>query len=238
MKSKSIAIMQPYLFPYIGYWQLINSVDVFVVYDDVNFIKKGWIHRNNILVNNQSNMFTIPLFGASQNKKIYEITFFELKKWKEKFFKKLSLSYKKAPFYNETQEVLESIFNIDFSTRTTIADLFIRKIEILNMYLDIDTSIIISSKKYDNTYLKGQDRIIDICKKSNAEKYINPIGGKDLYNSLEFSKNNIDLFFLKTKPINYKQFSNKFVPCLSIIDILMFNSPIQIKNYLNEFELV
>lgn len=238
MKPKSIAIMQPYLFPYIGYWQLINSVDVFVVYDDVNFIKKGWIHRNNILVNNQSNMFTIPLFGASQNKKIYEITFFELKKWKEKFFKKLFISYKKAPFYKETQEILESIFNIDFRDRITITDLFVRKIEILNIYLGIDISIIISSEKYNNTHLKGQDRIIDICKKENAEKYINPIGGIDLYSSTEFSKNNIDLFFLKTKSINYRQFHNEFVPWLSIIDILMFNSPIQIKNYLNEFELV
>ena len=69
----TVAIMQPYLFPYIGYWQLIHAVDTFVIFDDVNYIKKGYINRNNILVNGQKQTFTLELMSASQNKLINDI---------------------------------------------------------------------------------------------------------------------------------------------------------------------
>lgn len=103
-----IAVMQPYLFPYIGYFQLLNAVDMFVVFDDVNFIKKGWINRNNILVNRQKYLFTVPLKDASQNKLIKEVQIAD-DGWQEKFLKTVAQSYKKAEFFDEAFALIEKL---------------------------------------------------------------------------------------------------------------------------------
>ena len=101
--------MQPYIFPYLGYWQLMKAVDTFVVFDDVNFIKKGWIHRNNILVSGQKHMFTLPLQKASQNKKINEIDLSESENWREKILRSIFMAYKKAPMFDSVYALLERI---------------------------------------------------------------------------------------------------------------------------------
>src|SRR5690606_3799363 len=97
-----IAIMQPYLFPYLGYFQLINAVETFVFYDDVNFIKRGWINRNQILVDNKAALFTVPLKKASQNKLINEIDMAIDEKWLSQFFKTIEQNYKNAPYFDDT----------------------------------------------------------------------------------------------------------------------------------------
>jgi hypothetical protein len=230
-----IAIMQPYIYPYIGYFQLIKSVDKFVILDDVNYINKGWINRNNILVNGKSNLFTIPLKEASQNKKISEILISDDANWETKFLKTVLLSYKKAPFFEIVYPILEEITN---SSKTNISKFNLHAIERICQYLEINTRIVPSSSIYKNDYLKAQDKIIDICIQENASIYINPIGGVELYNKQDFIDKKLELFFIKSKNILYKQFSNEFVPWLSIIDVLMFNSKEEVAGLLNQYELI
>ena len=230
-----IAIMQPYVFPYIGYFQLINAVDKFVVYDDVAFINKGWINRNNVLVGGKASMFTIPLVGASQNRLIREIEIDNLAIWGKKFLKTIEQSYKKAPFYQEGIAIVENVFN---STPTNIAELAVSSLKETCQFLKINTEIVKSSTVYNNQDLKAQVRILDICLQEKAAHYINPIGGMAIYDKQLFADNKILLNFIKAKPVIYKQFGQEFIPWLSMIDILMFCSVDEIHEHLNKFELV
>lgn len=233
-----IGIMQPYVFPYIGYFQLIKAVDKFIVYDDVAFINKGWINRNNILVNGKASMFTIPLVGASQNRLIRDIEVDNLAAWSKKFLKTIEQSYKKAPFYKQGFQLLEQIFNLPTAN---IAELGVNSLKETCKYLNIETEIVESSTIYNNQDLKAQVRILDICLQEKANHYINPIGGMAIYDKQLFADKEILLNFIKAKPIQYKQFNKyneSFVPWLSIIDFLMFCSVEEINEHLNKFELV
>lgn len=227
--------MQPYIFPYIGYFQLINAVDKFIVYDDVSFINKGWINRNKILVNGQENTFTIPLIEASQNKLINTIAIQKKELWLPKLLKTIEQSYKKSPQFEEIFPIIQSIFQSEYST---INQLIIESTKQICNYLAIKTQIVDSSCLYNNQHLKAQERILDICKQENCTEYINPIGGIELYNKNDFFEKDIQLYFLKTKNIEYQQFKNNFVPYLSILDVLMFNSKTEIETLLNEYELL
>lgn len=230
-----IAIMQPYLFPYIGYFQLLSAVDKLVFYDDVNFIKKGWINRNRILLNGNPFMLSIPLKNASQNTLIKDLELAIDEKWKNKIVKTLEHAYHKAPFFEETIDLVKDVIN----TRSKfIKDWHLRSVDLIRNYFEISTQVIESTLRYHNTNLKGPDRILDICLKENANHYINPIGGKQFYNKHLFSHKKISLNFLKSKEISYQQFDNEFVPLLSIIDVMMFNSLPEIRNMLKQYELI
>jgi hypothetical protein len=224
--------MQPYLFPYIGYWQLIHSVDIFIIYDDVNFIKKGYINRNKILVSGKTLQFTLELLGASQNKSIHEI---EVGHNTQKLLKTIEMAYKKTPFFNEVFPIISTILNSD---EKNLAKFIGNSIKIISNHFELDTKIIYSSDIKKDNNLKGQDKIIDICKKLNAKTYINAIGGRELYNKEVFKQNNIELNFLETEIIKYKQLNTEFIPYLSIIDILMFNSKHNIQQMLNNYRLI
>jgi hypothetical protein len=232
-----IAVMQPYLFPYIVYFQMIKAVDVFVFYDDVNFIKQGWINRNRILTNNKDFMFTVPLKKANPfylikdtllNEKFYD-------KWNEKFQMTVRQNYKKAPYFDEVSELINNVLN---TKCTSISELAIVSIVAVSKYLELKTIFYSSSNRFKNKDLERQDRLLDICKKENAKHYINALGGQELYNKESFEEKGIELSFIKTIPIEYKQFSNEFIPWLSIIDVLMFNSVENIKVMLDKYELV
>lgn len=231
----TIAIMQPYIFPYIGYFQLINAVDKFVIYDDVNFINKGWINRNQILVSGKPHLFTIPLKDASQNKLIHEVELAVNDPWKKKFLKTIQQSYQKAPNYQKVFLLIEEIVNFGAET---IAELTLHALRQVCAYMQIDTEIVDTSKVYNNTDLKAQERILDICRQEKASHYINPIGGMELYDKNIFEKEQIRLDFIKSVASPYLQFKNAFVPWLSIIDILMFNDDENIAKLLKEFELI
>ena len=233
----TIAIMQPYIFPYIGYFQLISAVDRFIIYDDVNYIKQGWVNRNNILIQGEKNMFTIPLAKASQNIKINETLVNQelYKSWKAKFIKSLEHSYKKATYFNEVFALLTDFFVTNYAT---VASLTVESLKTVSEYLNIETEIVETSSGYNNDHLSAQERILDICLQEKATHYINPIGGLELYSKEDFKKNQIKLNFIKSNPIEYKQFKNEFVPWLSIIDVMMFNSPSEISEMLNQYELV
>ena len=227
--------MQPYFMPYIGYFQLINAVDKFVIFDDVNYINKGWINRNNILVNGKANLFAIPLKEASQNKLINEIFIVDEAKWKPKLLKTIEMSYKKAPFFKEIYPLVEEIVNRGDSK---ISDYNYHTITRISEYLDIKTEIVSTSAKYNNQNLKAQNRIIDICLKEGASTYVNPIGGTELYNKQAFIEKNMEMYFIKSNEVKYRQFANEFVPWLSILDVMMFNSIQTIKGFLEQYILV
>lgn len=230
-----VGIMQPYFVPYIGYWQLLNLVDKYVIYDDVNFIKGGWINRNRILLNNQVAYFNIPMIGASSNKKINEVLVNNDVRLAEKNKRRIESAYSKAPYYAEVKLLLDNILD---NKSDNLAEYITASIRMICDYLDIDTEIIVSSELDKNNDLTAQDKVIDICKRLNATEYYNAVGGMELYSYEEFRRNNISLNFLKTNNITYKQFQDEFEGNLSIIDVLMFNSKEQVKQLLNEYIIV
>ena len=232
----TIAVMQPYLFPYIGYWQLINAVDKFVILDDVNYIMRGYINRNRILINGQPYMFTIPIKKASQNKLIMDTEINFSDKEKDKFILTLQNAYKKTPYFEEVMPLIEEIIHNQASDLTKYIQFSIEKI--MN-YLNVQTSVLRSSEIEKNNSLKSEERIIEICKKLDANIYINPCGGRLLYHHSKFEQEGMKLLFLDVKSdcITYSQMQKEFVSNLSIIDIMMFNDVHTIQRFLKEYEL-
>ena len=230
-----LAIMQPYLFPYIGYFQLVNAVDKFLLYDDVNFINRGWINRNRILVNRNPHLFTVPLMNGNQNTLIKDLKLAVSEKWKYKFLKTIEFAYKKAKYFSSVFPNIEAVIN---TKSIFLFEWHMKSFHLILNFLAIDTKLVQSSVNYDNRNLSGEKRILDICIKENCRQYINPEGGIHLYNKHMFKKEGIELNFLKAEPICYKQFENEFVPYLSIIDVMMFNSVDRIGSFLNKHQLV
>jgi hypothetical protein len=230
-----LAINQPYVFPYIGYFQLLNAVNTFVVYEDVTFIKQGFINRNRILVNNTAFLFSVPIHNISsyeliQHTKI-DIRNYEI--WKTKFTKTLLQSYSKAPYFTHCFDLVQGVIN---SSPSTISTLAIDSIKAVQNYLQIPT-LIKTSVGYDNQNLHSKDRVLDICYREQATVYINADGGRELYSRTLFKEKGVELRFIKSRNTAYKQFGKPFVPWLSIIDIMMFNSPAEIKNMLLDCEI-
>ncbi|GAA4463402.1 WbqC family protein [Nibrella saemangeumensis] len=230
-----LAIMQPYFLPYIGYFQLMNLVDKFVLYDDVAFINRGWVNRNRMLLNGKEHLFTIPLKEASQNKRICDIALADDPKWQDKLLKTIEQAYRKAPFYETVFPLTAKMINF---RAENIAGYIRHSFTILNPYLGIETELVPSSTIYANTELKAQERILAICRQENATHYINPIGGLELYRKEDFAGADIQLSFIRSQPVTYPQFRNEFVPWLSILDILMFNEPATIRTMLDKYELL
>lgn len=229
------AIMQPYFFPYLGYFQMFSAVDKFVLLDDVNFIMRGYINRNSILLNGKAHKFSIPLEKPSQNKLINETKLNFSQKDKENFLKTIQLAYKKAPFYKDFYPILESIVLNEENDLTKYLKFSFEQVK---EYLNLDTEILISSEIEKDNTLKAQDRIIEINKKLGTTTYINAIGGQELYNRDDFKAIGMELKFIKMEPVEYKQFKNEFVPYLSMIDVLMFNNVSTVKELLGNYELI
>lgn len=230
-----LAVMQPYVFPYIGYFQLIHAVDVFVFYDDVNYIKGGWINRNKMLLNGKEHLLTIPCIKPSPNKQINEIRFDSNRKEFQKLSKSIEQAYKKAPCFEQVFPLIRSILEHPTDTISNLAEQSVVKIA---HYLEIPTQFKISSVDFPETKgMEKADRLVELCKKTTCNQYINPIGGKELYNKAFFKRKGIQLDFITSLPIAYKQFKNEFVPWLSIIDVLMFNNKEEINVFLKKYTL-
>ena len=228
----TLGIMQPYFMPYIGYWQLMAAVDTYVVYDDVNYIKGGWVARNNILLNGQKHMFTITLNGASPNKLFNEIT---IRDDFKKFSRLIESAYKKAPYYEEVCALLERIYS--FEDRS-LGAFMMNSFQVVLDYLEIDTKLLLSSTIAKDNSLRGKDKVKHICHLLGADTYYNAIGGQDLYDKEDFKADGIDLYFVQTNLVPYIQSTNDFVPGLSIIDVLMYNGMEGTKKLLNEYSLI
>lgn len=235
MNKRKVAIMQPYFLPYIGYWQLINSVDVFVVYDDIQFTKKGWVNRNRYLMNGSDNMFSLPLKKASDylnviDRELSDTANNDLAKQ----LRKIESAYKKAPYFAVIMPLIKDCFVYD---EKNLFRYIYHSILTISRALEISTEIVVSSSLGVSTDLKGQERVIETCKMLRATDYINPIGGKVLYAAADFAANGLELHFQSVNPYVYPQFGNEFLPHLSIVDVLMFNGLEQTKLMLTEMTL-
>jgi len=225
-----IAVMQPYFFPYIGYFQLMKAVDEFIVYDKIQFSKRSWINRNRILMNGKDILITVPLHK--------DFDFLDIKEryladnWvvvRVKMLNKIREAYRKAPFFGQVFPLIQKCIEFD---EKNLFSFILNSMRHVADYCEIKSKILITSSIPHNEKLKSEKRIISICKSRNADTYINPIGGLQLYTKDVFEKAGIKLYFLRTSEIQYQQFKNKFVPLLSIIDTMMFNSKEQINEYL------
>ncbi len=232
---KKVAIMQPYFLPYIGYWQLINAVDTFVVYDNIEYTKKGWINRNRILEVDHDKLYSIPIKKASDflpinKRQLAENSQVEL----NSVLRTIQNNYRKAPNFKIAYPIIEACFLYD---NNNLFEFIFHSINTICRYLDIGTNLVVSSKIGIDHSLKSEQKVMAICRAEGANQYINPIGGLELYEKEEFRANGIDLKFLRTGEIRYKQLNNSFVPSLSIIDIMMFNSKEETKYMLANYGL-
>lgn len=229
--------MQPYAFPYIGYFCLCQASDIFVFLDDVNFIQKGWINRNQILINGRPYRFTIPLEHASQNELICKTTTHSFDTFKVKFIKQIEQAYKKSVFYQSGLEYVNRVLSKD---SVCIADLAINSIIEAFDILDIKKSFFRSSTSFPDTrHLLKEDRLIQITKNLNSDRYLNAIGGLALYDRGYFLERSIELSFIKPHLSEYKQPGTaEFIGNLSIIDIFMNNHPDDIRSMLDYYDVV
>lgn len=230
-----IGIMQPYFFPYIGYFQLMNMVDKYVVYDNANFANNKWGFRNRILINGAPSYFRINILKASQNKGFNEIKVNNDIEAKKKNIQTLEHSYKKAPHFSEVMSVLEPFL---MAEHDNLAEYNVASNRLICDYLSIKTEILLFSELDCDKELTRQYRIYDVCRALGGNEYINAIGGTELYDFEEFRENGIELAFLKTDDIVYPQLGGEFVPNLSIIDVMMFNSVPEIQDMLNRYTLI
>jgi len=230
-----VGIMQPYFLPYIGYFQLIQSVDRFVIYDNIQFAKKGWINRNRILVNGKDEFITIPLKKDSDyldiDKRYLADTF---EPDSQKILRRIKESYRKAPHFDIVYSIIEDVIN--YKDRNLFFFLF-NSVRSICAYLEINTEFIVSSSVDIDHSLRAEEKVLAIAVKMNADTYVNPIGGLDLYSKDNFRTYNVDLKFIQSDSLVYRQFDNEFVPWLSILDVMMFNSNGEIKRMLNSFTL-
>ena len=230
-----LAVMQPYFLPYIGYFQLIAAVDVFVIYDNIKYAKKGWINRNRLLRNGTDAKFSLPLKKDSDCRYVVEralATDFN----REKLLNQFKSAYAHAPYFAEIFPLLERIICID---ECNLFKFIYSSIIILCEHLSIDTEIRVSSDIAIDHELKGREKVLAFGRVLGADTYVNAIGGVDLYTKDEFMADGIELKFIKSQPLEYTQFGNAFVPWLSIVDVMMFNSPEQMTVILNDhFELL
>lgn len=224
--------MQPYVFPYIGYFQLIRDVDVFVVYDDVNFRKRSWINRNRILLNNEAHLFTLNLCEASSSKWINEIV---IGNNQQTLIKTFRHAYARAPYFEQTMPLLETLL---LYPEPRLDRYLMHQLESLARYLGMHTRFILSSDVEKDNSLKGQDKLLAICDALGADSYTNAIGGQNLYSKEDFANLGIDLKFIKSHDIRYRQFGAEFVSWLSIVDVLMFNSVTDIRRFLDAYDLI
>ena len=230
-----LGIMQPYFLPYIGYFQLIRSVDMFIIYDNIKYTKKGWINRNRFLLNGTSGTFSLSLKNGSDNLNIIDRELaadFD----RIKLLNRFKNAYMRAPYFKEVFPFLERII---LNPNNNLFNYIYISVVLLCERLGIDTKILISSKIPIDHASKGQDKILAMCQSLNASIYINPIGGSELYSKEIFANHGLALKFIKSLPFSYPQHGNDFVSWLSIIDVMMFNSTHYInQQLLKKYELV
>ena len=229
-----MGLNQPYFMPYIGYWQLINAVDVFVIGDDYNYIKQGWVNRNRIQQNKTVQYFGVEVSHPSSFKYIGEHTLAE-SFLPEKKMHLVEAGYQNAPYYEAGAALMEKILNCG---ETNLADFLEHSIRCVCDYLGITTKIIRSSSLSGNAELKREYRLFHACQQLGADTYINAIGGQELYDYKQFREHGIKLGFIQTGDVQYRQFGRQFIPYLSIIDVIMFNSKEEIREMLNQYTIL
>jgi WbqC-like protein len=230
----TLGIMQPYFLPYIGYWQLLAAVDRFVVYDNVKYTKKGWINRNRFLRGETTAIFTVPLKQGSDFLNIADRALADDFK-PGKLLNAFQAAYRPAPFFSEAFPLIEMI--VTAPSRNLFEYLY-NSIQTVANYLGIQTTLIVSSTVEIDHRLRADRKVLALCDALGATRYINSIGGRQLYSVAEFAEHGVELKFIRPRAVPYRQFSERFVPSLSIVDAIMFNSKQSMRAMLGEYDLV
>lgn len=232
--TKTIAIMQPYFLPYIGYWQLMNAVDQFVVYDNIQFTKKGWINRNRFLQNGKPETFTLPLKKDSDYLDVADRYLSNnYDEHAQKLLRKFESAYVKAPNFSEGFKLLEQCLLYE---DRNLFNFIYHSIETVKNYLELDTQLVVSSTLDIDHGLRSAEKVKAICSFIDANVYVNPQGGMELYNKDDFEAEGISLKFLHSHEIEYDQNQITHSPWLSIIDLIMFCNRSEIQAALTKFD--
>ncbi len=208
----------------------MNTVDTFVVYDNIQYTKKGWINRNRILMNGRDEYISIPL--KKDPYYLYVKDRFLADTWsndRKHTLNKIAACYRKAPHFMDVYGLVEQCLVYE---EDNLFGFLLNSLNVVKQYLNISAPFAISSTINIDHSLKGESKVIAICKALCATKYLNPIGGLELYKREEFEKAGIQLNFIRTGDVQYPQFNNEFVPSLSIIDVMMFNDKETIRDFL------
>lgn len=236
--GSSVAVMQPYFFPYLGYFQLLAEVDVFVVLDDTQYVTRRWINRNRILENGAAAHFTLPVASTGRRQLICEKRLHEPARHQRNLLERIRHAYHAAPHLDSVSAFLEPLFPGDDET---VASFNVRALRALKELLGLRTRFVLASERAYPHCRTAQERIIHICLEESGTRYVNPIRARSLglYEPAAFDAARLELSYLSTNPdIRYEQRSGPFVPDLSVIDILMFNSPDQRHELLYRYELL
>lgn len=230
-----VALMQPYFFPYIGYFQLMHAVDCFVFYNDAQFMKGGWINRNRILLHGKPAWWTYPVVRDDYRLPINQRTYCRSDRQVASLLDQVAGAYRDAPCFGDTFALLSGLLrggsdNVAEFNRANAQ-------QVAKESLGIQCEFLASSEIDCDPGLRGQDRVIAICRQLGADVYVNAIGGAGLYDHGTFEDAGIQLRFLRTGAVDYSQFGNEHVPFLSIIDMLMFNAPAHRRALLERYEL-
>jgi hypothetical protein len=226
------AVMQPYFLPYIGYWQLMAAVEVFVVYDDIEFSKGGWIRRNRILQEGRSEMVSIPLEKASNTLAVRDrriAASFD----REQLVRRIGSAYRRAPRRSDVMPLVEQVV---LNAESNLFGYVHASIVAVREHLGITTELVVSSDLDIAPGLRGQERVLATCRAVGATGYVNPQGGTGLYQQAAFQRHGMDLEFIRPLAIDYPQLGGPHVPWLSIVDVLMFNAPAEVALLLGRSE--
>lgn len=232
-----LGIMQPYFLPYLGYYSLIEATDQFILFDIVQYIRHGWIERNQVLNNkNESFYIKVPLEKHSRSTTIQNINIKNSQRWQDTILAQLSQYKKKSKYYTQVVDMLKHSFE---TTPSNITELNSTILKTTCEYLDMNAKIeTFSDMNITLPDVNAPDEwALYISKHMKATEYINPEGGKTFFNVEKYQNENISIKFLKQELRPYKQFTDEFTPGMSIIDVLMFNSINDTKELINAYNV-
>jgi hypothetical protein len=235
--SNTVAIMQPYAFPYIGYFCLAEASDVFVFHDDVNYIKGGWINRNRIVINGAPYLFSIPVSRWESDDFIMNVRIQSIIDFRRKFLRQLELAYRNAPSFEIGLSYVDDVLN---SSHISISELAIHSIVRLYKLVGLPKTFLRSSERFSGLRGVGRsEKLTAITKALGSNNYVNPIGGTALYDKTSFAEMGVSLSFVKSKLTEYRQVgAREFIPSMSIIDVLMNNDLDRVRMLMKDYELV
>lgn len=225
-------IMQPYFFPYLGHFALIANVDSWVVFDVTQYTPKSWISRNRVLHPAAgTNWINVPLKNSSRSIKIHEAKILNLNAAAESTVGKLSHYRRRAPFFGKVEELVKAAFAA-CGDDDSLVNLNVKGLDIVCEYLGIPFQRRICSQMSlpFPVEMGAGDWAPEICRLAGATSYLNPISGKALFDGKKFEEIGVSLAFLSMAEFKYDTGPFEFIPHLSIIDVLMWNSPETVRN--------
>lgn len=236
---KKVAIMQPYFFPYLGYFSLIKHTDEFILFDTVQFIRHGWIERNRLLKERGGWLYIkVPLIKHNRDALIKDVLIDNSQNWQGTILAQLQAYRKSAPYYRKVRELLEDVLSRKYED---VVSLDKATLEAVCIYLGIDTPMPLFSKMgLDIEEATAPDEwALNICRAlGDVSEYWNPLGGQEFFDRSKYTKAGIELKFQKVHLREYNQQRTPFESGLSVLDVMMFNDPKEINNMLDDFSLL